>query len=38
MPSIREIGTSFGEEDQGRPNDLMPPPMFWERYDAGALD
>ncbi len=35
MTTLREIGTSFGEEDKGRPDDLMPPAIFWEKYDAG---
>ncbi len=35
MPTIREIGTSFGEE--ARPSDLMPPYVFWEQYDAGKF-
>lgn len=37
MPSIREIGTAFGEEEEGRPSDLVPPGAFWERYDAGEM-
>ena len=35
MRGIREIGTSFGEED--REDALMPPRVFWEMYDAGEF-
>ena len=37
MASIREIGTAFGEEAEGRQGDLVPPHVFWQRYDAGKL-
>lgn len=35
MRSIREIGTEFG--DPSRPDNMMPPYVFWERYDAGQF-
>lgn len=38
MPTLREIGTSFGEEAEGREDNMMPPDVFWERYDAGAFE
>jgi internalin A len=37
MRSIREIGTDFGEEDRGRPDNMMRPPQFWELYHAGKF-
>jgi hypothetical protein len=33
MRTVHEIGTAFGEPESG--DDLMPPGVFWERYDAG---
>lgn len=37
MRSLRQIGTSFGEESEGRKGDVMPPGEFWELYDAGKF-
>jgi hypothetical protein len=37
MPTLDAIGTAFGEEDQGRPTNIMDPGVFWEQYDAGAF-
>ena len=36
MITIGEIGTAFGEE--GRPDDLMAPHVFWRLYDAGEFN
>lgn len=38
MRSLQEIGTSFGEKDQGRADDMNPPAVFWRRYDAGEFN
>ncbi|MFH1918655.1 MAG: leucine-rich repeat domain-containing protein [Planctomycetota bacterium] len=37
MRSLRQIGTSFGEESEGRESDVVPPGEFWELYDAGKF-
>lgn len=37
MPSLREIGTAFGEEDRGLESNLMPPQLFWQEFDAGRI-
>ncbi len=37
MPTLREIGTAFGEEDRGLPSNLMPPQIFWQEFDAGRI-
>ncbi len=37
MRSLREIRTSFGEEEQGRADDMYTPAEFWRRYDAGEF-
>jgi len=37
MTSLVEIGTSFGEEAEGRQTDVVPAAMFWEQYDAGKF-
>ncbi|MCS7238079.1 MAG: hypothetical protein NZ899_07400 [Thermoguttaceae bacterium] len=37
MPTIREIGTAFGEEDRGLESNLMPPQIFWQEFDAGRI-
>lgn len=36
MPTLREIGTAFGEEDRGLESDLLPPHLFWEQFDRGG--
>lgn len=37
MPTLREIGTAFGESDWGIEDRLMPPDEFWALYDAGKI-
>jgi len=37
MPTLREIGTAFGEEDRGLESDLRPPHLFWQEFDAGRF-
>lgn len=37
MPTLREIGTAFGEADWGIPDRIMPPEEFWALYDAGEI-
>ena len=37
MRALREIGTAFGEESEGRQSDIGPPEVFWEQYDAGKF-
>ncbi len=38
MQSLREIGTAFGEAEWGVADNLMPPAVFWQQYDAGKFD
>jgi len=37
MPTLREVGTAFGEEEWGITGEMMPPAVFWQRYDAGEI-
>ena len=37
MPTLREIGTAFGESDWGMEDRMMPPDEFWALYDAGKI-
>lgn len=37
MRSLGQIGTSFGEEDEGRQTDVVPAALFWDQYDAGEF-
>lgn len=37
MPTLRELGTAFGESDWGIPDRMMPPEEFWARFDAGEI-
>lgn len=37
MPTLREIGTAFGESDWGIEDRMMPADEFWALYDAGKI-
>lgn len=38
MPTLREIGTAFGESDWGIPDRVLPAQEFWALLDAGKLE
>lgn len=37
MPTLREIGTAFGESDWGIADRMMPAAEFWSLFDAGQI-
>ena len=34
---LREVGTAFGEEAEGREGNVVAAPLFWEQYEAGKF-